>query len=164
MQKITLIAAMSENRVIGANNDIPWHIPEDFAFFKAYTSHKPVIMGRKTWDSLPRKPLPNRRNMVITRQKNWQEEGAEVFSDLTNAIVACASEEEIIIMGGAQIYEQAIGLATDLRLTEVKLSVSGDAFFPKLSNDWQEVSRQSHLSNKNIAFDFVHYVRNIQAA
>lgn len=159
MQKITLIAAMAENRVIGAENTIPWHLPEDFAFFKTYTLHKPIIMGRKTWDSLPRKPLPQRRNMVISRQQNWQEEGAEVFADLSSALAACAHNDEIIIMGGAQIYEQAMRLATDLRITEIQLNVAGDAFFPKIDSSWQEASRQPCLSSQGIAFDLVHYIR-----
>ena len=80
MQKITLVAAVAQNRVIGRDNQMIWHIPEDFAFFKRFTSGKPVLMGRKTWDSLPRKPLPNRRNIVVSRQAGWQAEGAEVFA------------------------------------------------------------------------------------
>ncbi|MDO4433344.1 MAG: dihydrofolate reductase [Alysiella sp.] len=160
MQKITLIAAMAENRVIGANNDIPWYIPEDFAFFKQYTTGKPVIMGRKTWDSLPRKPLPHRRNLVITRQINWQADGAENFTDFQAALKACGDAPEIIIMGGAQIYEQALDFATDLRLTEVQLSPDGDAFFPEFSMQlWQEVERSNHISNKGIKFDLVHWQR-----
>lgn len=158
--KITLVAALAENRVIGANNDIPWHIPEDFAFFKQYTSQKPVIMGRKTWDSLPRKPLPNRRNIIITRQSDFVAAEAECFADLASAIAACEPCEEIIIMGGAQIYAQALPLATDLRLTEIKLLPHGDTFFPEFSRqEWQEVERISQISSKGIAFDLVHYQR-----
>lgn len=164
MQKITLIAAMAQNRVIGANNDMPWHIPEDFAFFKHYTSGKPVMMGRKTWDSLPRKPLPNRRNMVISRQTNWCADGAEVFADVQAALKACGDVPEIIIMGGGQIYAQTIDLATDLRLTEVHLNPQGDAFFPEFSvHDWQEMTRESCVAQNGTVFDFVHYQR-VQAA
>ncbi|XXQ69301.1 dihydrofolate reductase [Neisseriaceae bacterium B1] len=162
MQKITLIAAMAQNRVIGKQNDIPWHIPEDFAFFKAYTTGKPVIMGRKTWDSLPRKPLPNRRNIVITRQQDWADEGAEVFSDFQAALTACADAPEIIIMGGAQIYAQALAdnLATDIRLTEIALEPDGDALFPEFSREtWQEISREAQVSAQGIAFNLVHYQR-----
>lgn len=156
--KITLVAALAENRVIGANNDMPWHIPEDFAFFKQYTSHKPVIMGRKTWDSLPRKPLPHRRNIIITHQPNFQAATAEIFTDLPSAITACSHCEEIIIMGGAQIYAQALPLATDLRLTEIKLQAHGDTFFPAFPRDkWQEIQRISQISSQGIAFDWVHY-------
>ncbi|SSY71056.1 dihydrofolate reductase [Alysiella crassa] len=160
MQKITLIAALAQNRIIGANNDIPWHIPEDFAFFKHYTSGKPVIMGRKTWDSLPRKPLPNRRNLVITRQTDWVGQGAEVFANLADALAACGDVAEIIIMGGAQIYAQSIDLATDLRLTEVALQADGDTYFPEFAADvWREVSREKQVSQNGTGFDLVHYVR-----
>lgn len=162
MQKITLIAAMAQNHVIGNQNSIPWHIPEDFAFFKAYTTGKPVIMGRKTWDSLPRKPLPNRRNIVVTRQQNRVSEGAEIFSSFQAALKACADAPEIIVMGGAQIYAQALteNWATDIRLTEIALQPDGDAFFPQFSRDtWQEISRESQVSAQGIAFDLVHYRR-----
>lgn len=159
-QKITLVAALAENRVIGNQNQIPWHIPEDFAFFKQFTSGKTVIMGRKTWDSLPRKPLPQRRNIVISRQTDFQADGAECFSSLEQALESCSSEAEIIIMGGEQIYQQAVEFATDLRLTEIQLTPDGDTFFPKFSLEtWQEISREHHISEKKIAFDFVHYIR-----
>ncbi len=159
-QKITLIAAMAHHRVIGFNNQIPWHIAEDFVFFKQYTIGKPVIMGRKTWHSLPRRPLPNRRNIVLTQQKHWQDEGAEVFFSLDEAIAACVAAPEIIIMGGAEIYRQSLPIATDLRLTEIDLSTSGDAYFPEFSRqDWQEISRDKHIAQNGLAFDFVHYTR-----
>ena len=113
MQKITLVAAVAQNRVIGRDNQMIWHIPEDFAFFKRFTSGKPVLMGRKTWDSLPRKPLPNRRNIVVSRQAGWQAEGAEVFADVQAALSACADAPEIIVMGGEQIYGIGNGFAFD---------------------------------------------------
>ena len=159
-QQITLVVATAKNGCIGINNDMPWHIPEDFAFFKAYTSGKPVVMGRKTWESLPKKPLPHRRNIVITRQADYVAEGAEVVGDLQAAFALCADAPEIIVMGGAQIYAEALPLATDLRITEVDLSVEGDAYFPTVgANVWQEVAREAHVSAKDIAFAFVHYQR-----
>ena len=159
-QHITLVVATAQNGCIGVNNDMPWHIPEDFAFFKAYTSGKPVVMGRKTWESLPKKPLPNRRNVVITRQQGYVAEGAEVVHDLQAAMAACVDAPEIIIMGGAQIYAEAMPLATDLRITEVDLHVDGDAFFPVLEpSQWQEVERSRHVSAKGIGYAFVHYQR-----
>lgn len=160
-QKITLIAAVAANGCIGANNTMPWHIPEDFAFFKHYTLGKPVVMGRKTWDSLPKKPLPGRRNIVITRQHAWQAEGAETAADIQAALALLANAAEIVIMGGAQIYAQTLPLATDLRLTEVHLAATGDAFFPALeAGRWQEVCRSVHTSAHNgTAFDWVHYQR-----
>ena len=160
MQKITLIAAYAAHRCIGINNTMPWHLPEDFAFFKTYTTGKPVVMGRKTWESLPKKPVPGRRNIVITRQSDYLAEGAETVSELEEALALCADAEEIIIMGGAQIYAQALPYATDLRLTEVSLDVSGDAFFPEFSSDeWKEQLRETHISEKGIGYAFVHYVR-----
>ena len=160
MQKITLIAAYAAHRCIGINNTMPWHLPEDFAFFKTYTTGKPVVMGRKTWESLPKKPLPGRRNIVITRQSDYLAEGAETVPGLEEALALCADAEEIIIMGGAQIYAQALPYATDLRLTEVSLDVSGDAFFPEFSSDeWKEQLRETHISAKGIGYAFVHYVR-----
>lgn len=159
--QITLIAAVAQNRCIGRNNAMPWHLPEDFAFFKAATLGKPVVMGRKTWDSLPRKPLPGRRNLVVSRQAGWQAEGAEGFAGLQEALAALAGEPEIMIIGGAQIYAQALPLASDLLLTEVALQVAGDAFFPEFSTaEWREVARRPQISAQNgTAFDFVHYRR-----
>ncbi|WP_082783566.1 dihydrofolate reductase [Snodgrassella sp. CFCC 13594] len=159
--QITLVAALASNRCIGHQNQMPWHIPEDFAFFKQYTLGKPVIMGRKTWDSLPRKPLPERKNIVITRQASWQESGADTVHSLQAALNKLADVPEIIIMGGAQIYAEALPLATDMRLTEVHANVSGDAFFPAFPiNQWRESSRSTHVSAKNgLVFDFVHYTR-----
>ncbi len=160
MQKITLIAALAANRVIGQQNQIPWHLPEDFAFFKQYTTGKPVVMGRKTWDSLPYKPLPNRRNIVISRQADFQAGEAEVFDSVQAALAACADASEIVVIGGEQIYRQTLDLATDLRLTEVRLQPEGDAFFPEFSaGEWLEVSREAQMSANGVAFDFVHYRR-----
>lgn len=161
MQKITLIAAYAADRCIGIGNAMPWHLPEDFAFFKAYTTGKPVIMGRKTWESLPKKPLPHRRNIVISRQADYPAEGAEVAESLGGALALCADAPEIIIMGGAQIYAQALPLATDLRLTEVALNVAGgDAFFPEFSeNEWLETAREPHTAANGTDYAFVHYQR-----
>lgn len=159
MPQITLIAAHAANRCIGINNQMPWHLPEDFAFFKQYTLGKPVIMGRKTWESLPKKPLPGRRNIIISRQAGYAAEGAETAASLETALAMCADAPEIIIMGGEQIYRLALPHATDLRLTEVGLEVDGDAFFPEFSaEEWAEQSRESHVSDKGIDYAFVHYV------
>lgn len=166
MSIITLIAALDRQRCIGVRNDLPWHIPEDFAFFKQYTLGKPVLMGRKTWDSLPRKPLPGRRNVVISRQPHWQADGAEHAASLEDALARVAGAPEIVVIGGAEIYRQALPLATDLRLTEVALTVeNGDAFFPPVDPaEWQPVARQPGFSpQQNIAFDWVHYRRRATA-
>lgn len=160
MPKITLIAACAPDRCIGINNTMPWHLPEDFAFFKSYTLDKPVMMGRKTWESLPRKPLPGRRNIVISRQADYPAEGAETVGSLEEALALCAASEEVIIMGGAQIYAQALPLASDLRITEVALNVQGDAFFPEFSpSEWHEAARETHTSANGTGYAFVHYTR-----
>lgn len=160
MQKITLIAACAENGCIGIDNTMPWHLPEDFAFFRSYTTGKPVIMGRKTWESLPKKPLPGRRNIVVSRRADYPAAGAEVMPDLPAALAACAEDAEIIIMGGAQIYTEALPAATDLRITEVGLKVEGDAFFPPIDRSrWQETSREAHTAASGTDYAFVHYER-----
>lgn len=117
-------------------------------------------MGRKTWESLPRKPLPGRRNIVISRQADYPAEGAETVGSLEEALALCAAAEEVIIMGGAQIYAQALPLASDLRITEVALDVQGDAFFPEFSpSEWREAAREIHISANGTGYAFVHYTR-----
>ncbi|PIT49645.1 dihydrofolate reductase [Snodgrassella alvi] len=159
--KITLVAALSDNNCIGENNCIPWHVPEDFEFFKNYTMGKPVVMGRKTWESLPKKPLPGRPNYVISRQQEQQFSGAILCHSIEEAIQELADCPEIIIMGGAQIYAQAMPLATDLRLTRIHMSVMGDTFFPAIdTTEWLRIESSSHISSKNdIAYDLLHFVR-----
>ncbi len=160
---ITIVVAVANENGIGFENGMPWHLPEDFAFFKSYTTGKPCIMGRKTWESLPKRPLPNRPNIVITNNPLYQPEGgAIVWTNLEAGLAAFDEEPEVIIMGGAQIYEQAMQIATDIRLTEIQLDVKADAHFPRIDlNVWKEVSRESHVSDKGIAFDFVHYQRKV---
>ncbi|PIT17949.1 dihydrofolate reductase [Snodgrassella alvi] len=159
--KITLVAALSDNNCIGENNRIPWHVPEDFEFFKNYTMGKPVVMGRKTWESLPKKPLPGRPNYVISRQQEQQFSGAILCHSIEEAIQQLMDCPEIIIMGGAQIYAQAMPLATDLRLTRIHVNVMGDTFFPTIdATEWQQTESSSHISSKNnIAYDLQHFVR-----
>lgn len=159
--KVTLIAALADNNCIGESNTIPWYVPEDFAFFKQYTLGKPVVMGRKTWDSLPRKPLPGRANLVVSRQNDLQLPGAQCVASVEEAISQLVGSEEIIIMGGAQIYRYALPFATDLRLTRIHISVKGDTFFPNITAyEWQLVSSTAHSSSQNgIRYDFEHYRR-----
>ena len=139
---------------------MPWHLPADLAHFKRITLGKPVLMGRKTFESIGR-PLPGRRNLVVSRQSDWQAAGAEHAASLQAALALLADEAEIIIMGGAEIYAQAMPVATDLRITEVALTVAGDAFFPPISpQQWQEVARSRQRSARDdIGVDFVHYRR-----
>lgn len=143
---LSLIAALGENRVIGVDNSMPWHLPGDFKYFKAMTLGKPIIMGRKTWDSLGR-PLPGRLNIVVSRQTDLALEGAEVYASL-DAAVARAEEwaleqgaSELMLIGGAQLYSQGLEHADRLYLTRVALSPEGDAWFPAFDLDqWQLVS------------------------
>jgi dihydrofolate reductase len=143
---LSLIAALARNRVIGIDNRMPWHLPEDFKYFKATTLGKPIIMGRKTWDSLGR-PLPGRLNLVVSRQTDLQLEGAEVYPTLDAAIVraeAWAHEQgarEVMLIGGAQLYELGLARADRLYLTRVALTPEGDAWFPAFDEaQWQRVS------------------------
>ncbi|MBC2679755.1 dihydrofolate reductase [Pseudomonas baltica] len=143
---LSLIAALAENRVIGIDNSMPWHLPGDFKYFKATTLGKPIIMGRKTWDSLGR-PLPGRLNLVVSRQPDLQLPGAEVFTSLQAAIEraeAWAREqgaEEVMLIGGAQLYALGLAQADRLYLTRVALHPEGDAWFPEFDeNRWQRVS------------------------
>lgn len=143
---LSLIAALAQNRVIGVDNSMPWHLPGDFKYFKATTLGKPIIMGRKTWDSLGR-PLPGRLNLVVSRQKDLTLEGAEVFTSLADAIARAedwAQEQgvdEVMLIGGAQLYAQGLPQADRLYLTRVDLSPEGDAWFPEFdAAQWTLVS------------------------
>lgn len=160
-QLIMLIVAMDRHNGIGKDNRMPWHIAEDFAFFKQHTLGKPVVMGRKTWDSLPKKPLPGRRNVVLSRQTDWHAAGAERVDSLQAALSLLYGEPEIVVIGGAQVYAEALPLSTDLRVTEVQTVVAADTFFPDIHPyQWQEVSRERHQCAQNqLVFDFVHYQR-----
>ena len=140
---LILIAAMSSNRVIGAAGQLPWHEPEDLRFFKTTTAGHAVIMGRKTWDALGR-PLPKRRNLIITRQSGFVANGAEVFATLDAAVAAArSSDAEPMVIGGGEIYRQALPSATLIHLTEVRGEVVGDATFPELDPAaWNVISER----------------------
>lgn len=149
---LSLIAALGENRVIGVDNSMPWHLPADFKYFKANTLGKPIIMGRKTWDSLGR-PLPGRLNLIVSRQTGLQLEGAEVFASLDAAVAraqAWAVEQgvsEVMLIGGAQLYTQGLADADRLYLTRVGLSPEGDAWFPEFDQaQWTLVSNEPHAA------------------
>ena len=152
--RLCLIAALAENRVIGRDDQLPWHLPADLKHFKALTLGKPIIMGRKTWDSLGR-PLPGRLNLVVSRQAYLQLEGAEVFASLEQAI-ARASQwataqgvDELMLIGGAQLYELGLAMAERLYLTRVALSPQGDAWFPEVpKQDWRLLERQAQAAGE----------------
>lgn len=155
---VSLIVAQAENRVIGCQNQLPWHLPEDLKYFRRVTMGKPVIMGRKTFESIGRL-LPGRLNVVVTRQPDWSFPGAQVASDLQRAVELASQQgaEEVMIIGGSQIYEQAIPIADRIYLTQVHRSYEGDAWFPKLIEaDWQEVSCEDGIDpDSGIKFSFV---------
>jgi len=157
--KLHLILARAANGVIGNNNTIPWHLPDDMAHFKRLTMGCPVIMGRKTWDSLPPKfrPLPGRTNVVVSRQPNWHENGALSASSLREALLLCEQSADVWVIGGAQIYAQAMPLADTADVTEIELEVEGDAFAPTFGPDWTETARERHISATGMAYAFVTY-------
>ncbi len=162
---INMIFARSANGVIGHKNAMPWHLPEDLAHFKKLTLGCPVIMGRKTWDSLPPKfrPLPGRTNVVITRQPDWQAAGAKTAGSLTDALAHCKNADDVWIIGGAQIYAQAEPLAQRIEVTDIAQEFVGDAYAPVLGSDWLASAREQHVSAIGMAFSFVTYLRQSPA-
>ncbi|SEJ25400.1 MULTISPECIES: dihydrofolate reductase [unclassified Variovorax] len=168
--RINLIFARAANGVIGAGNAIPWHLPEDMAHFKQQTAGAPVVMGRKTWDSLPPRfrPLPGRQNIVVTRQADWQAEGAQRVGSLQEAFASCAQPalQEVWVIGGAQIYAEAEPLAQRAVVTVLERDYEGDAYAPELDPAaWRETQRESHVSAKEgIGFSFVTYERAASTA
>ncbi len=157
--KLHLIYARARNGVIGKDNQMPWHLPEDLAHFKRVTLGQPVIMGRKTWDSLPARfrPLPGRMNIVVTRQSDWHAEGAMRATSIEDAMRLCSTAPDAWVMGGAEIYRQAEPLASTAVVTEINADFEGDAYAPLLGADWREVKRESHTSNQDMGFAFVTY-------
>jgi len=156
---VTLITAYAANRAIGLDNALPWHLPGDFAHFKRSTLGHPVIMGRKTWESLAR-ALPGRVNVVVSRQAGYGAEGARVVTSLNEALVVCGDARQVFVIGGAQLYAQALPLADRVIATEIHADIAGDAFFPELpAGDWQEVSRAPQPVENGYAYDFVVYER-----
>jgi len=158
--RLALIAAVAANGVIGSDNALPWRLPEDLKRFKALTLGHPVIMGRKTFESIGR-PLPGRRNLVITRNAGYRADGCEVLDSLEAALAACAgSTDEVFVIGGAQIYAEALPLAQRLYLTEIRRDYPGDARFPEWSRaQWKEVARERRCGEDGLPYDFADYER-----
>jgi dihydrofolate reductase len=157
MTRIVLVAAVAANGTIGANGKLPWHLPEDLQHFKRVTLGHPVVMGRKTWESL-KGPLPGRENIVITRQAGYQASGAAVASSLDAALALCAGESVVCVIGGEQIFEEALPLAAGLIMTEIKQDFAGDARFPDYDRSrWREKQREAHTAANGMRFDFVLY-------
>ncbi|WP_286831634.1 MULTISPECIES: dihydrofolate reductase [Kordiimonas] len=158
---LSVIVAMAEDRAIGRGNDLPWHLPADLKYFKATTMGKPIVMGRKTFESIGR-PLPGRRNIVVTRNADWSADGVDAVPSLQAAKEAVADVEEAMIIGGAQIYGQCLDVADRLYITEVSITVpDADAWFPDfILDDWREVSREEHpAEDGRPAYAFVVYER-----
>ncbi len=156
MSRISFVVAVSRNGTIGRNGGLPWHISTDLKRFKAITMGKPLIMGRKTWESLPKKPLPGRPNIVITRQKNYRAEGARVVPDIPSALAAAGQVEEVCVIGGGEIFDMFLPQTDRIYLTEVDLEVEGDTFFPTLDPaQWTETAREIHPQGVNDSAGFV---------
>jgi dihydrofolate reductase len=163
---ISLIAALTKNRVIGINNGLPWHLPDDMKYFMQTTKAHHVIMGRKNYDSIPEKfrPLPNRANIVVTRQKEFSAPQCAVVRSLEEGIEMArkAGEQEVFVIGGSDMYKLALPLSNRLYLTEIETELTGDTYFPEFNRShWKETSRQHHSTDDRhaFAFDFVVYDR-----
>jgi dihydrofolate reductase len=159
--KLGLIYARARNGVIGKDGGLPWHLPEDLAHFKRVTMGCPVIMGRKTWDSLPPRfrPLPGRANIVVTRQTDWRAEGALRAESLQAAIDHCGAAAQVWVIGGAEMFAEAMPLADMVEVTEIDADFEGDVTAPPLDLGWKEVAREAHRSANGLGFSFVTYSR-----
>jgi dihydrofolate reductase len=156
---IRLVVAYTDNRVIGRDNGMPWHLPGDLAHFKRSTLGHPIIMGRKTWDSVGR-ALPGRRNLVISRNADLVAPGAEVWPSLDAALADCADASVICVIGGAQIFAEALERADEVIATEIHEHIDGDTFFPPLdAKTWRETGREPQAADGGLAYDFVTYCR-----
>jgi dihydrofolate reductase len=153
--KISLIAAMAKNNIIGQDNQMPWHLPDDLKFFKKNTQGKTMIMGRKTFQSIGSTPLAGRRNIVISRDLSFNVNGAQLFTSIDKAILSCDKNEEIMIIGGGQLYKSMLPYASKLYLTRVDVEITGDTSFPKYSvNDWQEAYSEFHPADEKHKYSF----------
>ena len=159
-----MIVAVAKDNVIGADNDIPWYCPADLQHFKRTTMGAPVVMGRKTYESLKIQPLPGRRNIIISRNPEYQAAGCDVFSSIEAAIEQLAAVDKIFIIGGAELYKQMLPKAQELYVTQVDVTVAGDRYFPEISaQDWQLRSeRDFQADEKNPhAMRFQYYQRSV---
>jgi dihydrofolate reductase len=165
--KLAVVAAVARGGVIGRDGTIPWRIPEDARRFREATIGHPVVMGRRTWESLPDRfrPLPGRRNVVVTRNPDWRADGAERAASLEDALRLLEDAPQVSVIGGAELYADALPLADELLLTEIELDVEGDTFFPGWDrSEFDETSREEHVSEDGIPFGFVTYARRGQAS
>jgi len=157
--RVYLVAAVAANGVIGAGGKLPWHIPEELKHFKRLTLGHPVIMGRRTWESL-KGPLPQRENIVVTRTPGYHAPGAAVASSLGGALALCAGEPVAFVIGGTRLFEESLPLADGMVLTEIQRDYAGDTWFPKWDrSQWRESQREAHTADDGTRFDFVLYER-----
>jgi dihydrofolate reductase len=157
--RIYLIAAVGSNGVIGVDGKLPWHLPEDLKHFKNLTLGHPVIMGRRTWESLG-KALPARENIVVTRTPGYEAPGAAVAASLGAALALCAGEPVVFVIGGHQLFVESMPLAAGLALTEIFRAYEGDTWFPEFDRSlWREAQREAHTAADGMRFDFVLYER-----
>ncbi|WP_066457161.1 dihydrofolate reductase [Castellaniella caeni] len=156
---IRLVVAYTDNRVIGHDGGMPWHLPGDLAHFKRTTLGHPILMGRKTWLSLGR-PLPGRRNLVLSRDTRFAAQGAECFASLGAALAACPEADHVCVIGGEQIFRLALPLADEIVATEIHAFIHGDTWFPELpAEHWQETERLPQPEDHGLIYDFVTYRR-----
>jgi dihydrofolate reductase len=156
---ITMIWAMASNHVIGRDNDMPWHLPLDFAYFKAATLGKKMLMGRKTWESLGSKPLKGRTSLILTRDHSYASEGAEVVYTVEEALAEGRKEEELMVIGGAEIYSLMLPYADKLLVTRIEAEIEGDTTFPEIDwSQWNEVSSTPGIRNEQNPYDYRFFV------
>ena len=161
MTDLSLIVAMDENQLIGCNNGLPWHLPADLAYFRRTTMGKPIVMGRKTFESIG-KPLPGRRNIIVTRDENFGAAGCEVTHGIDETLQLCEGEAETMLIGGASLYEQALGLATRLYVTRIHHGFTGDTWFPRFDAvEWRLEDRQDFEADRNnrYSYSFIKFIR-----
>lgn len=159
MSCLSIIVAIARNRVIGANNTLPWHLPEDLKRFRALTTGHHIIMGRKTYESLNRL-LPGRTTVIVTRNPGYRVPGALIANSLQQAITLCGNDEEVFLIGGAELYRAGLQRADKIYLTEIDAEFDGDVFFPELDQSaWEETSREQHTSGQGLSFAYISYQR-----
>jgi dihydrofolate reductase len=160
--RIEIVAAVARGGVIGREGGLPWQLPEDLVRFRELTTGHAVVMGRRTWDSLPDRfrPLPGRRNVVVTRSPSWRDDGAERAGSLGEAFALLAAEERVFVIGGGAIFAKALPLVDELHLTEIDLDVDGDTYFPEWERQaFEELSRQERVAADGTPLAFVSYRR-----
>ncbi len=156
---ISLIVALAKNNIIGLNNTLPWHLPEDLKHFRALTTGHHIIMGRKTYESLGRL-LPGRTTVIVTRNRDYKLDGALIAHSLDAAVALCHHDDEVFVIGGAELYQAGIKLANKLYITELDLEVAGDTYFPAYDlAEWQETSREANTSAQGLLFSYITYIR-----